>query len=122
MSAENLTEGLESQIRRNPFDLKCHVERIQYYLKKRDENGCFSAIVDLFIILGPRGFELRKRLAIRSATLLDTDLQGFLEKHLQNGISATDSLPCVTSSILTESISGTTQVVEATTDPKPSQQ
>lgn len=117
MNSENLPDDSENRIRRNQADLTSHVQRFHYYLKARNEIGCFSALVDLFIVLGSRGFDLRKRLTDQSAKLLSTELHGYLEQHLVAGISANEPLPCVTSSILTESIDGTTNVMEAKTDP-----
>lgn len=121
MNAENLPEDIENRIRRNQADLKSHVQRIQYYMKQRNQGGCFSALVDLFIVLGSRGFDLRKRLISQSESLLSTDLHRYLEGHLIAGILADEPLPCATSSILTESISGTTNLVEPTTDGNPDQ-
>lgn len=105
-------EILEKRIRRDPTDLNAHVHRIRYYQTLNDAPGCYASLVDLLIALGPRGVDLRKRMISRSAHLLAPYLRSFLEHHLDVGISARTPLPVVTSSILTEAISGTTELIE----------
>ena len=108
---EDPPESLERQIRRNPADLGCHVKRIQYYQTQNDGPGCFAALVDLCIALETRGLDLRKRMIEQSAFLLTKNLRNFLTNELNKGITATTPLPCVTASILTGSISGTTELL-----------
>lgn len=108
-------QTFEKRIRRNPGDLSAHIERVRYYLTQTNRSGCFSALVDLFIVLGPRGLGLRTRMMKQSAELLSGDLHNFLDNHLNSGISARICLPCDTSSILTEAISGTTELMGAGT-------
>ena len=103
-------DSLEKRIRRNPNDLTAHFLRIQYYQTQFDGPGCFAAIVDLFIVLGSRGTALRRRMLDQCAFLLTRNLRNFLESHMETGISPRAPLPCLTPSILTEAISGTTEL------------
>jgi hypothetical protein len=111
LSADDPPDSLERRIRRRPTDLNAHVQRIRSYQTLNNAPGCYAALADLFIVLGPRGFNLRKRMMDQSAFLLTPYLRKFLDDHLDIGISARTPLPCVTSSILTEAISGTTELV-----------
>ncbi|MGH8547246.1 MAG: hypothetical protein ACRERU_01320 [Methylococcales bacterium] len=121
LCADDAPESLEKRIRRDPNDLKAHVQRIRYYQTLNNALGCYAALVDLFIVLGPRGIDLRKRMANQSAFLLTPYLRNFLNNHLDVGISARTLLPCVASSILTEAISGTTDLVASGTSDSPVQ-
>ncbi|MCI0667552.1 MAG: hypothetical protein L0Y38_09475 [Methylococcaceae bacterium] len=119
LCVDDAPESLEKRIRRDPGDLNAHVQRIRYYQTQYDAPGCYAALVDLFIVLGPRGIDLRKRMASQTGFLLTPSLREFIENHLYVGISARTPLPSVTSSILTEAISGTTELVAAGTSDLP---
>ncbi len=107
-----MVEHMERRIGRNPRALRIHVQRILLLHRERDATGCFDALVDLFIILGPRGRELRANLVQQCSDLLDKRELEFLRRHLDDGIDAATALPETASSLLTLGVSGSANLLE----------
>ncbi len=106
-----LVEHMERRIGRNPRALRTHVQRILMLHRERDATGCFDALVDLFIVLGPRGRALRANLMQQCLDLLDKREFDFLRRHLDNGIDAATALPETASSLLTLGVSGSANLL-----------
>jgi len=52
----------EYALKKKPNDLSCHIQRIEFSISEKNTNELYSALCDLFIVLGPLGLPLRKRL------------------------------------------------------------
>jgi len=107
-----VSDFLAHQVARNPTDLRRHVQRISYFLIKRDGPGAYGAIVDLFIALGAKGIALRRKMLRTAIPLLSPDQRRALEEKLESGLSALDRMPLSRESILGKGIRGTTRLVE----------
>lgn len=94
-------------VTRTPRDLARHARRVLALRAARDAEGLYGALLDLFIALGPRGFDLRRGLLAQSKPLLAADAAAFLEAHLEHGITATTPHPPTPASRLTGALRGT---------------
>jgi hypothetical protein len=79
---------LEKRIHRNPRDLLSHVQRTLLEHIKRDAHATYGALIDLYLALGPRGYDLRKNLLNKTKDLLAEDQFLFLSEHLDSGLKA----------------------------------
>ncbi len=103
-----LLQHMERKIGRNPRDLRTHVQRISMRHREGDAVGCFDALADLFIILGPRGRALRANLLWQVRDLLPREQFDFLRRHLDQGLEPTTALPVASDSLLTLGVSRAT--------------
>jgi hypothetical protein len=108
---------LEHRIQRNPRDLYAHVRRVMMYRDLGHNDRGFGALVDLYLILGPRGRPLREKMLDRFEDRLTHKQYRFLCSHLVSGLSASEPLPTGTHSLLAKGISGTTQIVVRSDEP-----
>jgi hypothetical protein len=102
---------VEMRIQRNPRDLHSHVRRVLMYHALDDKARSFGALVDLFLILGPRGRQLRGRMLSKCRKQLSPQEYNFLMSHFVSGLHTSQPLPAVPHSLLAQGISGTTQIV-----------
>lgn len=102
---------LEHRIQRNPRDLYAHVRRVLMYRAMDHTDRGFAALIDLFLILGPRGRKLREKMLDQFEDRLSHQQYRFLCSHLVSGLRASESLPAGTESLLAKGVSGTTQIV-----------
>jgi hypothetical protein len=102
---------LEERIRRDPRNLRAHVERVEQRAALGDAGALYAALVDLNIALGVHGRSLRGRLLTQFAGSLRSDERAFLESGLRSGIDAADPRAAVTGSLLSQQVAGTTRLV-----------
>jgi hypothetical protein len=102
---------LVKKVRRNPRDLRSHVQRTIFFLAKGDAEALYGALIDLFVILGNRGIEIRRNLLTRSKQLLEPQQYEFLTTHLEDGLDTNKPLPINMFSSLTKGQSGTSTIV-----------
>lgn len=95
---------LAHKITRNPLDLRAHTQRVYLYRTKNDVEGTYTALLDLFIALGSKGYSLRRHLLQLCARLLDASQQKLLRAHLKTGIMSTTPLTMTGSSLLHEGV------------------
>ena len=107
---------LERRIQRNPRDLHAHVRRTLMYRTLGDRDAGFGALIDLFLILGPRGLQLRENLLLLWEGKLPKAQYRFLRARLISGLQASEPLPGGVSSVLTKGITGVTTIVEVSED------
>ncbi len=98
---------LQGQVARDSLDLEAHVRRVLLAQHLGAADRLFSALVDLFLALGPRGVELRRRMLDEAAPLLDAEDAHFLRAHLEVGLAPGTPLPAGSSSVLDASVWGT---------------
>ena len=102
---------LEQRILRHPRDLLSHVRRLFLARALGDNDAIMGALADLFLVLGPRGRQLRKRLFVFVEDQLTPRQCGFFAAHLENGIEATEAIPDIPESRLSKRVLGTTTIV-----------
>jgi len=87
---ESIVEAdyLAHQITRNSSDLHSHTQRIFHFIEKKEDKALYSALVDLFLILGDKGLPLRKRMLISAHTLLSDEEFDCLKQSLSCGLSS----------------------------------
>jgi hypothetical protein len=103
---------LAKKVRRNPRDLRAHVQRILVYISENDSDSIYAALVDLFLILGDRGLHIRKNLLNKALPFLDRDKSHFLMSHIECGLDTSATLPPNTYSSLSSGHTGTTFIVK----------
>ena len=82
---------LAAEIGRKPTNLHLHVQRIALWSSLGNAEEVAAAVVDLWIILGPRGQALRKRmLRTHRAALAQAGLAGCMEARLVEGADRYD--------------------------------
>lgn len=93
---DDVDEGraLTAEVAAQPLNLKSHQRRIAYYSGRdglsageRDPARLFSALVDLFLVLGDKALELRRTLLEEHAADLCRDHYELLLRHLKSGLS-----------------------------------
>jgi hypothetical protein len=110
-SSDDAGDYLSRQVARTPGDLRSHVQRINLSLAKGEGDDTYGAVLDLFIVLGHKGLPLRRRMLHSAKRLLTKEQHQALHRHLENGVRATDAMPCAGSSMLGKGITGTDQLV-----------
>ena len=103
-------EHLARKIKRNPRDLRSHTQRIYLNYILKNEDAYFGALIDLFIVLGPKGLALKKSILRPTNFLLENEHASFIRKHLHSGINAAQAIP-TNESRLSKGISSTTDIV-----------
>jgi len=103
-------EFLARKIKRNPNDLRSHTQRIYLNYTLKNEDAYFGALIDLFIVLGPKGLALKKSILRPTNYLLENEHASFIRKHLHSGIKPTQAIP-TNESRLSKGISSTTDIV-----------
>ncbi len=86
-------EHLQRRIERNPRDLRSHTQRVLMRFSRGDAFAIFSAMADLFIVLGDLGYDLRHSLLMHVSEKLQADQLQFLTQRLQTGLRADEQLP-----------------------------
>lgn len=98
---------LAGEIGRKPANLHLHIQRISLWHGLGDEAATAAAVIDLWIVLGALGQELRTRMLRQHYTALDKlDLGLYLSEHLQPGLDRHDPLIAVPGSVLSRSVAG----------------
>lgn len=112
-----LAEYLCHSIAREPQDLRNHVRRILLMYEQKRESEVFGALLDLFIALDKKGFDLRKRMLESSTHCIDASQYHFLAKALTTGVSKNDA-PCALGSMLSHGIEGQIKLVHTVEEKK----
>lgn len=114
LSAETRADAkrfLSFQLARSPDNLRQHAQRIFLLIANQDREPLFGALVDLFIALGEKGEDFRKRLLNMAAPLLSEEDYQFLSQHQKDGLAARDSVAHLKGSVLSKGICGTVELV-----------
>lgn len=102
---------LGAAIARDPLDLEAHVLRVQRACAAPLTDFAFGALLDLFLVLGPRGRALRSRLLAQAEAWLEPEDAHFLRSHLDTGLSRAVALPNAPGAIFHAAIVGVAQMV-----------
>jgi hypothetical protein len=85
--SERVRDYLCHCISRNPADLRAHVRRIVMEHRVGDGEALYSALADLFLVLGQRGRGLRQRLLRGSEARLRPEHYRALSMSLETGLA-----------------------------------
>ena len=98
---------LAGEIGRNPGNLHLHVQRISLWHKLDDAAATAAAIVDLWLVLGPRGLDLRTRMLRKHYTKLESwELGLYLAARLTDGIDRHDPRIALPGTVLARPVEG----------------
>jgi hypothetical protein len=78
---------------REPGNLLNHVRRIYLHLEKHQSEALYGAMLDLYLILGDKGADLRKRLLNLSKRDLPPDCYALFRAHWEQGLQSSGSFP-----------------------------
>lgn len=108
---QSLAAHLAHAVGRHPHDLKSHVARVYLHHRHKDEEGLYSALLDLFIALEGKGLPLRTRLLNGSRSQLSAPHYAALKQYLVTPIAETN-LPRGRTAVLPKGLTGFTRVVD----------
>lgn len=77
---------LSHQIRRDPHDLRAHIQRILLTQHEDLQNRTSGSLLDLFLALGSSGLMLRTRMLDICREQLDEDTMGLFDSWLEEGV------------------------------------
>jgi len=104
--ADSVCDYLAHHIARKPQDLLAHVQRIKLAAEHNLKPALHGALLDLFVVLGSRGYELRKSMLDRSADRLESGCFQYLHDGLEKGVKANEPAPDFGISVLAKNIMG----------------
>ncbi len=99
------------EVKRNPGDLKNHVQRILHHISRKDADQLYGAFVDLFRVLKGNGKELKIRLLDNAKPILQPWQKEQLLKAIHHQNSATQNLNSGYA-VLSEGISNIQPLIE----------
>lgn len=103
---------LSFELCRDPENLKQHVQRIMLQISSGDSERLFGALLDLFIVLGDKGEDLRKRLLKYAEPLLVREDYDYLVTHQGSELTKQECRMNVKGSVLNAGFSGSANLVE----------
>ena len=104
-----IANHLAHQITKNNNDLRSHTQRIYLFIKHQQSTAIYSALVDLFLVLGINGLALRKRiLGNARASLSDLEFNA-LGRSLFSGLTTEIGLPRANLALLIKGLGGSHQ-------------
>jgi len=102
---------LEHKVTRNPLYLHSHVQRIYLYRQIKNGAALYGALLDLFIALYNKGFDIRQRLLFESKWYLEPQHFDVLYNKLSTGVKSSDVVPLSQYSLLSQGLIGTLNLV-----------
>lgn len=98
---------LATRIARDHSDIQAHIQRIYLFLDSRDsEEMIFGALIDLFLALGSKGYEIREAVLKIARPQLNEKDYHFLVQRMKNGLQRMDILPVSEDSVLDRALFG----------------
>jgi hypothetical protein len=101
-----LLRRMDHDVVRRRSALIVHVQRLLLYLQERDAEGVLGALLDLFIVLGAHGRDLRKAMLARTRALLGAEQAAFFASRLDAGVGEFDIVPDAPASRLARGMCG----------------
>jgi len=102
---------LSYELTRTPDDLHHHVQRIFLLLSNQDRDNLMGAMLDLFIVLGTKGRDLRERMLTYAKPFLPKVGYDFLLRHLEQGLTERHCMMDVRGSVLSAGFCGEGEIV-----------
>ena len=87
---DSMATFFEYRLKQQRGDLNCHLQRIKFFLYRKHMPQLFTALCDLFIVLGNSGHALRQRLCKSTKNILNSNQSTFLEQALSKQLDNTD--------------------------------
>lgn len=103
---QSVWRHLSSLVARDPLDLESQVRRVVQAVDNGDATHAWSALIDLFLALGPRCRSLRSDMLDRARPLLAPEDVDFLRRSLDAGLLPGADLPLGSQSILDAGLIG----------------
>jgi Tfp pilus assembly protein FimV len=103
-SSPVMANHLAHQITKNPHDLRSHVQRISVFIKHKQASHTYSALVDLFLVLGENGLPLRKRMLASARNLLTDSEFTALKQSILSGLNTEAGNPAARKSLLSKGL------------------
>lgn len=97
---------LERKISRNPRDLMSHTQRVFLFHREKDKPACHDALLDLYLALGDKGYELRKSVLLKVKNSLARSQREFFARYLKVGMSKRDTIGLATGALLSDGVEG----------------
>lgn len=102
---------LAMRVARQPCDLRAHAQRVRLLAEVGEGARLFGALVDLFLVLGDKGRELRTALLATARPALDPDDHAWLRSHLVAGLPRETGLPFALGSVVAHGAYGSGALV-----------
>lgn len=108
LDVEETSRWFAFRVARQPHELRCHVQRILHLHDKGTPNQLAGGLVDLYLVLGKRGYGLRRHMLERCSDRLDEVVAQWLQLKLQPGLDPHEAIPPDLGSVLSCGTSGNT--------------
>lgn len=106
---------LAAEIGRTPANLHAHVQRISLWSSLGDPRELIAAIIDLWMVLGPYGVDLRKRMLDTHRAILDQEgLSAWMSTQLTVGADRHDPLLARPGVVLARPVRGIRRFLRST--------
>lgn len=102
-------------------DVRVHLQRVNRDIARRDAEGAYGALVDLFIALGPSVAEVRNRALYWARDVLAPHHYDALSAHVEQGLSPATPMPATLRSVRSRGVTGSTSLVGDGADDTPAQ-
>ena len=103
---DNLSSVLCYALAKNKSDLILHQQRIEHYSKMKSKELVFSAIVDLFMALGDKGNDYKKRMLNKYQSLLSVEHNALLKQYLTGILKDSTVISDIKESMLSLGLKG----------------
>ena len=114
-TAQSATDQLAQAVAADPSNLIVHTRRIYLHFQQGDHEGLYSALKDLFLVLGQRGLPIRSRLLHGARLHLTAPHYQALEACLGENRGWVESdLPAATQSLMCDGVEGHFKLVTLT--------
>ncbi len=107
LDRDRLVSHFAHQVARTPSDLLTHTRRILYHIAKNDSSGVHGALLDLYLVLGDKGYELRRRMYHKSRLFFSSEQKEHFVFCQRSGIDRSHPLPASADSVLGDFFNGT---------------
>lgn len=113
-SDDDISDQLARRVAQDPADARLHVARVNHHVLDDNPDRLYAAVVDVFFAFGPTGKGLRERLLNGARRQIGPQRAALLEPYLESGLTARSSLPLCPGSMLSNGITGETEIVRPT--------
>lgn len=107
LDRDRLVRYFAHQVARTPTDLLTHTRRILYHIAKNDSSGVHGALLDLYLVLGDKGYELRRRMYQKARQFFSSEQKEHFVFSQRTGIDRSHPLPASKDSVLGDFFTGT---------------
>ncbi|MEI7546665.1 MAG: hypothetical protein WCK21_01200 [Actinomycetota bacterium] len=113
-SEDDVADQLARRVAQDPSDARLHVARVNHHVVHDEPDRVYAALVDAFFAFGPTGAGLRSRLLNGARRQIGPARAALLDPYVDTGLSPRSSLPLCPGSMLSNGITGETEIVRPT--------